>query len=144
MSRLGVQAQKCVQPVGPSYAAPSTVTTAPASPGSATDADRREALGQVGAGREGGHDRVVVAATEDELHRVDAQRGADGLHRLGELEGVRGRMSMATPESAAMWPTSATSPSETSIIAVAPAWAAASAGGVRRLGALVGLDQRPG
>ena len=33
---------------------------------------------------------------------------------------------MATPESAAMWPASATRPSETSIIAVAPAWAAAS------------------
>ncbi len=51
-------------------------------------------------------------------------------------------MSTATPLAAATWPTSASSPSETSIIAVAPAAAAVGPGGVRRLGALVGLDQR--
>ena len=51
-------------------------------------------------------------------------------------------MSTATPLARATWPTSASSPSETSIIAVAPARGGLGPGAVRRLGALVGLDER--
>ena len=64
------------------------MTTGPASPGSVDRADRHEAVRQGGSRRERGHQRVVVATAEDELHRVDAQRRADGVHRVGELEGV--------------------------------------------------------
>ena len=81
------RAQKWVQPVGPSYAAPSTVTPGPSSRGRRPS--RRPASPRaptpVGVGRE---QRVVVAAAEDELQRVGAQRGADRLQRLGDLEGA--------------------------------------------------------
>ena len=104
MSRLGVGGQvKCVQPVGPSYAAPSTVTDrcTRLRPRSARRPRRWRVKpsGRAVSGRERGHDRVVVAAAEDELHRVDAQRGADRLHRLGELERVRGGCRWPRPES---------------------------------------------
>ena len=77
------RAQKWVQPVGPSYAAPSTVTPEPA-------VDRADHLPAVGERRpgEGRQQRVVVPPAEDELDRVGAERGADGLERLGDLERV--------------------------------------------------------
>ncbi len=129
------------QPRGPSYVAPSTVTTAPASPGSLADPMVREALGEVGAGGERRDDRVVVAATEDELHRVDPQRGTDGLHRLGELERVGGDVDRHTGGSGDV-PGIGDQPvgdvdhrGRTCVRGGQP-------GGVRRFRTLVGLDER--
>ena len=69
------------------------------------------------------------------------ERRADGLQRLGDLEGVASRTSIATPLASATWPTSASSPSETSIIAVAPEPGGLRARAVGRLRTPVGLDQ---
>ena len=87
MSRAGtaVAAQKCVWPVGPSYAAPSTVTPEPLRD------PTRSGVQPSGSGAPAGERRdqgVVVAAGEDEPQRVGPERGADGLQRLGDLEGA--------------------------------------------------------
>ena len=84
---------------------------------------------------------MVVAAAEDELHRVDPQRGADGLHRLGELEGVRrdvdgdagGGGDVAGVGDQPVGDVD--HGGRTGVRGGQP-------GGVRRLGTLVGLDQR--
>ena len=69
--------------------------------------------------------RVVVAAAEHELHRVRAVAAPTACSGSASSKAAECR-SIATPLAAATWPRSATSPSETSIIAVAPACAAAA------------------
>ncbi len=76
------------------------------------------------------------------LHRVDPERRSRPPGAARRRRRPRRLRSTATPLAAATWPRSATSPSETSIIAVAPSARRLGAGGVRRLGTAVGLDQR--
>ena len=85
------------------------------------DADPAERQQRVGGERRG--QRVVVAAGEQPVPGVGAQRGAHVASRAGTSR-VALRRSMRTPEARATWPRSASSPSDTSIIAVAPAFAA--------------------
>ena len=67
---------------------------------------------------------MVVAAAEDEADRVGPSAAPTACSGSGMVNAARCR-SMATPDAAATCPASASSPSETSIIAVAPASAAA-------------------
>ena len=88
-------------------------------------------------------DRVVVSPAEDELHRVDAEGGADGAHRVGELEGV--------PLDVDGHPGAGGDVPRVGEQAVGDVdhrgragVGGGGSGGVRRLGSLVGLDQRAG
>jgi len=114
----GQPGAKWSQPTVPSYGRPSTVTRCPRPPCRSPRSPR-----QSGAGREGRRQRVVLAAVSV-TPGVGAQRG-------GHLRPAGGPAARPRPAvqghagAAAIWPRSASNPSEVSIIAVAPHSAAA-------------------
>ena len=85
---------------------------------------------------------MVVSPAEDELHRVDAQSRPDGLHRLGEVE--RGPRDVDRDTGVAG---DVAGVGEQTVGDVDHRGRAGvcggEAGGVRRLGSLVGLDEHP-
>ena len=85
---------------------------------------------------------MVVAAGQRPFQVVAAQRGGDLDAAAGSPAAPRSTTSIATPEACAMWPRSASSPSETSIIEVAPATPRDDPGLQRRIRHPVGADRR--
>ena len=130
--------QKWVQPVGPSYAAPSTVTPSPSRTSPTTC--------QPG-GTDAGSGKVASRAWSSPPERMNwsgsAPSAAPTACSGSGTSKAPVRTSIATPLASARCPASASRPSEMSMSAVAPASAACLAGGVRRLRAAVGLDEHP-
>ena len=168
----GPRQRKCCQPPGPWCGVPSTVT--PGAP-PADLADHPPAGGQRRARRERGDQGVILAAGQHPLDMRGGGRDAGGggrdmgggvtlrfVCRIGHRQRCRGfgsgrrvravscRDRSATPLAAATWPRSASRPSLTSIIAVAPSSAASGpaayggrgAAGRRRARSLAAVGRR--
>ena len=99
---------------------PSTRTPSP----SPTRPITRQVSGSSVPVRERRGQRVVVTAGDHPHQRVDVERRARPRAAWPERPARRARRSMRTPLASAMWPRSATRPSLTSVIAVAPSSAA--------------------